>query len=191
MKIKQREIRRSALPLTVAILALVGSTTFTLMDNDGKTTTAPERSRTTLLKGQTAFDPWIPTTVPPTIYEAPTDSRPEAVPPTRVQQMPGGLERTTDPIERLFDDEFSKCMEINDGYALKDFTPPPTTFVPEDGWSLEDYEQMSPPTTYPEAFTDIHRLCRTYATYRVAGSENGFPEAPAATPIPTEGRVTG
>lgn len=190
MKREQNGIQRRVLPLTAAVLAVIGGTTFTLISNDGNNQTAPERSRTTLLKGQTAFDPWIPTTVPPTIYEAPTDSRPEAVPPTSVQQMPGGLERTTDPIERLFDDEFSKCMEINDGYPDKD-TAPPTTFVPEDGWSLEDYEQMSPPTTYPEAFTDIHRLCRTYATYRVAGSENGFPEAPAATPIPTEGRVTG
>lgn len=195
MKREQKGIRRRVLPFTIATLAAIGGTTFILMDNDGNTPSVPERSRTTLLKGQSALNSWDPTTVPATIYESPTDSRPSMSPPTSVQQMPDDLERVVDPIEEIFDDEFDKCMDNNGGYPPKVFTSPPTTFVPEDGWDGSNLEQITPTTTYSRANTNVGDLCRIFATYKVIDadkSNSAVPKASAATPIPApESKVTG
>ena len=196
MKREEGRIRRHILPITVSVLAAIGGTTFALMDDNSEVPNRPEHSRTTLLKGLTALDPWEPTTVPATIYEAPTDSRPSAIPSTSVQQMPDNPERILDPAKILFDDKFVECMDINNGYPKKDFTPPPTTLVTEDGWDESDLEEVTPTTVYPRADKDIRELCSVFATFKVVEA-NGeskifIEEAPAATPIPAPyGKVTG
>lgn len=196
MKSKEGKIRRHILPITVSALVAIGSTTFALMDDDGKVPNRAEHSRTTLLKGLTALDPWESTTVPATIYEAPTDSRPSAIPSTSVQQMPDNPERIPDPAKILFDDKFVECMDINNGYPKKDFTPPPTTLLTEDGWDESDLEEVTPTTVYPRADKDIRELCSIFATFKVAEADEEsrvvIAEAPAATPIPApESKVTG
>ena len=195
MKREEGRVRRHILPITVSALVAIGSTIFALMDDNSEVPNRPEHSRITLLKGLTALDPWEPTTVPATIYEAPTDSRPSAIPSTSVQQMPDNPERIPDPAKILFDDKFVECMDINNGNPKKDFTPPPTTLVTEDGWDESDLEEVTPTTVYPRADKDIRELCRIFATYKVIDADESnstVPGAPAATPIPApESEVTG